>query len=355
MEGISSWASFARVTGQVLATQTRLDEVHRQIGSGKRAQTFGGLGAATPASIDGRAALGQLDAFQRAIVQTETRLTVMQTVLGRLGAIAGEGIERVIQQFGVFPPPLSVLNAEANTLLEEVRTLLNTAVDGDYLFNGRRTQDPPVPADIAASGMYAGIQTALGTLAPGNAAAVIATTFSLASSDAAGTTPFSAYLSTAPGLTEARLSVRIDIGFEVAWGLKANANGSAVSDPPTTGSAVRDLLRGLTILANLTEAQRTAAPDDFLEVLESVRAGLVSAKSALAAEAGALGETQGLLAATRARHESLRIVHEKQVGDAEDADLGELSIRRALLQSQLEASFRLIASLRELTLARFLG
>lgn len=355
MEAISSWASFARLTDQVFATQTRLDLVHRQIGSGKVAQTFGGLGAATPASIDGRAALGEIDSFQRAIVQTESRLTVMQTVLDRLGAIAGEGIERVIQQFGVFPPPLAVLNDEANTLLEEVRTLLNTAVDGDYLFNGRRTQEPPVPAAISISGLYAGIQAALGSLAPGNAATVIATTFSLASSNASGVTPFSSYLSAPPGLTEARLSVRVDIGFEVAWGVKANANGAAVSDPPTTGSAVRDLIRGLTILANVNEAQRTAAPDDFRQVLESVRAGLASAKAALAAEAGALGETQKLLAATRSRHEDLRIVAEKQVGDAEDADLGELSIRRSLLQSQLEASFRIIASLRELTLARFLG
>lgn len=355
MEAISSWASFARLTGQVLATQARLDQVQRQIGSGKVAQTYGGLGAATPSSIDGRAALGQVESFQRAIVQTETRLTVMQTVLDRLGAIAGEAIERVIQQFGVFPPPLAVLNDEAGTALEEVRTLLNTAVDGDYLFNGRRTQDPPVPAEISASGLYAGIQAALGALAPGNAATVIGATFSLASSNAAGTTPFSAYLSTAPGLTEARLSVRIDIGFEVAWGIKANANAAAASAPPTTGSAVRDLLRGLTILANVTEAQRTAAPDDFREVLESVRAGLVSAKAALAAEAGALGETQRLIAATRERHESLRIVYETQVGEAEDADLGELSIRRALLQGQLEASFRLVASLRELTLARFIG
>lgn len=355
MEAISSWASFARLTGQVLATQTRLDQVHRQIGSGKVAQTYGGLGAATPTSVYGRAALGQIESFQRAIVQTETRLTVMQTVLDRLGAIAGEGVERVIQQFGVFPPPLSVLNDEANTLIEEVRTLLNTAVDGDYLFNGRQSQDLPVPAEIAASGMYTGIQAALGTLAPGNAAAVIATTFSLASSNAAGTTPFSSYLSTAPGLTEGRLSVRIDLGFEVAWGMKANANATATSAPPTTGSAVRDLLRGLAILANVTEAQRSTAPDDFREVLESVRAGLVSAKTALAAEAGALGETQRLLAATRERHESVRIVLEKQVGEAEDADLGELSIRRALLQGQLEASFRLVASLRELTLARFLG
>ena len=355
MEAISSWSSYARLTSSVLATQTRLDLVHRQIGSGKVAQTFGGLGPATPASIDGRAALGQLDAFQRAITQTETRAQVMQTVLARLTAIADQGVERVIQQFGVFPPPLSVLNSEAQTLLEEVRTLLNTAVDGDHLFNGRETQNAPVPNPVAASGMYTGIQAALGTLAPGNAPVVIATTFTLASSNAATITPFSPYLSTAPGLTEPRLSVRIDVDFEVAWGLKANANATAVSAAPTSGSAVRDLLRGLAILANITEAQRTAAPDDFREVLESVRAGLVSARDGLAAEAGALGETQRVLEETRARHETLRIVHTKQVGEAEDADLGELSIRRALLQSQLEASFRLLASLRELTLARFLG
>ena len=354
MDPVSSWGFLTRVTANALATKGRLATVVEQVGSGRKAETFGGLGSAALASIEGRAGLARTEAFRRAIIVTEPRLEVMQTVYARLVEISKSVTERLIAQFGVFPPPLPVLNGEANALLDEVRTLLNTAVDGDFLFNGRDSGNPPVPQEITASGMHAQIATALNSLAPGNAAVVLATMNASAASNAPGTTPFSTYLSTAPGLTETRLSVRIDVDLDVAWGVKANANAVAVSAPPTTGSAVRDLLLVLSAVANLSEAQRSAAPDDFQDVLASLRERVVSARDAFAQEAGALGVTQKLVTEVKQRHEAAEIVFARVMSGAEDADLAELATRRALLEAQLEANFRLVASLKELSLANFL-
>jgi len=355
MDQIASWSLLTRVTDSALSARGRLANVLQQIGSGRKAETFGGLGDSATASIDGRAGIGRLEAFRRAIDLTSTRLEIMQSVYARLVEISKSATERLIQQFGVFPPPLSVLNGEAAALLEEVRSLLNSAVDGDFLFNGRDSANPPLPQPITTSGMFSQIQAQLNSLAPGNAPTVISQIFVSASSNMGGTTPFSPYLSNPPGLTEARLSVRIDLDLEVAWGVKANANAVASSSAPTTGSAVRDLLLALSAIANLSDAQRAAAPDDFREVLSTLRATLVSARDALASESGAFGLTQTVLKETRKRHEALAVVFHRVASEAEDADLARLATQRALLETQLEANFRIVASLRQLSLANFLS
>lgn len=362
MNPVSAWGHHAALVVEALQTRSRLDAVERQIATGKNAQTFGELGHLAGLSIDARAALGHVDAFEAAIDRTRPRVETTQAILNRLMDIAQTGLDRVHQQFGVFPPPLSVVAAEAGKLLEEIRGLLNTAVDGDLLFNGTATQAngipnwaPTIPQPIAASGMFAGIQAQMTGLSPGSANAVIAATLALAASNAPGVTPFSAWLSSPAGLAEARLSVRVDVALDIAWGFKANQNAVAVSAPPTTGAAIRDLIWGISILAAADETQRANAPQDFADVLQAVRAGLSSARAALAEEAGHLGTVQNRLDALKRHHETSRILLEKQIASVEDADLAALATRRSLLQTQLEASFRVLAALRELTLARFLG
>ena len=174
------------------------------------------------------------------------------------------------------PGSLSLVAARARAAMVEVGQLLNSRSNGEYLFGGSDFANPPVPDPdgLPTSGMARQIAGAVATLGGGNAAAVAAATRAAAMDDAAGVTPFSAFLSDpASGLVEPRRSVPVGDGQSAPYGISANRNGGAASTGETTGSWARDLLRGLASIAALGPAQ-AASPDDFRALADTIRQGL---------------------------------------------------------------------------------
>jgi hypothetical protein len=139
------------------------------------------------------------------------------------------------------PASIPLAAARARAALVEVGHLLNAWEGGEYLFGGSDSANPPVPAPNAlpASGFAAQIAGAVGTLGGGNAAAVAAATRAAAASDAAGTTPFSAFLSSGPGLAEPRRSVPAEDGALVPYGCRPTATPRRrrAAKPPAPGRA----------------------------------------------------------------------------------------------------------------------
>lgn len=355
MTPVSTLTAYLRQATLATELRARLDQTDARIGSGYRARSLSELGADALVSIDGRKAIGLADSFIKTIDQARPRLETSMSVLDRVGALAQQGIDSVMRQFGATPPPLSIVAADAARALQELQSLMNEAVNGQYLFNGRASQSPPMPGDILTSGAFTQIQTQMNGLAPGNANAVIAATVASASSNAPGVTPFDVYISTAPGLTEAPIDAAVDVNLSIRIGLKANVNADAISTAPnTTGSFVRDIFRGLAILASVTNAQRAAAPADFDQVLEDVRRTLDDAFRASQQEAGGLGQVAANLDAVRRRHDAMRDTLKGSVARVEDTDIAAESAKRALLDTQIQATYRLLVSRRELNLANFI-
>jgi flagellar hook-associated protein 3 FlgL len=118
-------------------------------------------------------------------------------------------------------------------------------------------------------------------------------------------------------------------------------------------------MRGLAVLGSLDEGMtdiddQALAGDDFEELLLGISRSLQSAVKTLEEERGALGVAEQRLEALKQRHLDTVVVLKAQVGKVEDVDLAEVSSRLQLLQTQLEMSYRLIAGLRDLSLARYL-
>jgi flagellin-like hook-associated protein FlgL len=172
--------------------------------------------------------------------------------------------------------------------------------------------------------------------------------------DSAGVTPFSAFLSDpATGSSEPRRSVPAEDGTLVPYGILANRNAAASSSGETTGSWVRDLLRGLASMAALTPEQ-TASPQDFRDFVVVIRDGMKSAISALADEAGALGLTEARLEGMQKRHEAVQITLQAQLSDIQEVDMAEVLSRLQATRTVLEASYAAIGRLGTLALAHFL-
>jgi flagellin-like hook-associated protein FlgL len=237
-----------------------------------------------------------------------------------------------------------------------VASLLNETHGGTHVFAGQDGANPPVPqaAGILSSGFATAIAAAVAGLATNGAAATIAATLATGSSNAPGTSPFSDALSQpAAAVNALATSVPVGEGERIGTGIQASANAEATSTgAATTGSYMRDILRGLATLGALDGAQAGTA--DFAALVEDVRAGLEGAVTALSVDAGVLGDRQAALQARRDRLDAAATVLAKGISAAEDVDMAETLSALSLAQTQLQASYQLLAGLPALSLVRFL-
>lgn len=314
----SEGALLARLADNGATIRRQLDIATTQSSTGRIAEGYAGLGVGAKTSLDLRPQVTHAAAWQANIDGATGRLGVAQSALSSISAIAADFFAKAGTLNGLVPSEADSIAAAARVALQQVSQLLNSKVGDTYVFAGQDTGNPPIP-DTSVSAV---------------SRAVLA-------SDTA-TAPFSASLgAVAP-------TVEVGEGQRVQVGLLANSNTLVASAAPTTGSYMRDILRAL---ATLTTA--TAGPG--LQALAAdTRARLGSAVGAIAVESGALGDVQSSMAARRTQLGETVTALNTQLSGAEDVDLAATLTRVSLLQSQLQVSYRLIAGVKDLSLAHYL-
>ena len=346
----------ARIGLNATQLRDRITVLGEQISTGRKGKTYAAIGSDAPKAMDLRGEIGRRETYQSTINLTLSKVRVSQDVLDRIGAIAEKFTANTAKLLGgAKPQEIQIQAAQAEAAMAEVATLLNEQFNGEYLFGGSDSRNPPIPTPqtIATSGMGAAIKTQVGTLNGSNVTAVLADTKSLAQSNAVGTTPFSVFLSTGPGATEARTNILGNDNDRVAYGIHANRNAAIVSTGETTGSWARDLLRGLASIAGLTP-DKAQLGNDYTTFVTTVRKGLESAVDALALERGSLGLTETRLQGMASFQESVSTSLTLQLSNLEEVDMAKTITSFQTTQSQLEASYRAIAMAQQLSLTRFL-
>lgn len=307
-----------RLLAHSAAVRGQLTIANEQVATGRIAETHAGLGAGARVSLDLRPQVAHEEAWQANISGASGRLAVTQDALKSIGAIASDLFARTNVLNGLNEGDAENVAMLAKQGLERVAQLLNTRVGDTYVFAGQDTGNPPIP-DTSPS--------------------VLAAALLASDTDPA---PFSTTLGTAVP------TIEVGEGERVAVGLLANRNTLAPGVAPTTGSFMRDILRGLATLSTLSNGPglQAAAAD--------TRARLSSAISTLGMEAGSLGNIQAGLATRQSQSAAVVLALRAQVSDAEDVDLASALTRVSALQTQLQASYQVIAGARDLTLARYL-
>jgi flagellar hook-associated protein 3 FlgL len=261
---------------------------------------------------------------------------------------------------------IDTIAASARDALRQVAGLLDTQDGGVYVFAGQDTGNPPVPnpdriTDTTANptGFFATISSAVSQLGqPGHDAATVAQA-TLAAARYTGVagppSPFSNFLSKndPPALP----SVQVGQNLTETTGLSASHNGlipSTVDDgsSTTTGSYMRDVLRGLATIGSLSSSQANVA--GFQDLVQNTRTSMSGAIGAMARDAGVLGNVQSSLTATQSRLADTQTALTGQVSSAEEVDMAAALSKLTQVQTQMQASYQLIATLNGLSLAKFL-
>jgi flagellar hook-associated protein 3 FlgL len=308
----------AALAGDSSAIRTQLDTALQQESTGRVSDSFSGLGSAARVSLDLAPSVAHLQTWQSNIDAATTRLDVTQSALTQISQIASSFYAQTNNINSIGTSEVSSIAADAKLALQQVAQLVNTKSGDTYVFAGQDTTNPPIPNTDPAI-VSAGILATPAT-----------------------TAPFSTTLGTAVP------TVEVGDGQTVQIGLLANQNTLSTSTGTTTGSYMKDILQSLATLAGLTDgptAQTTAA---------TVRSQLQSAIGALSNEQGALGDIESSLKTRQTTLAATQTAVTAQVSNVQDVDLAATLTKVQSLQTQLQASYQVIAGVKTLNLSNFL-
>ena len=354
---VSSMANnglLAQLVADSNATQKQLDKLTQQSASGQVADTYGGLGNAAAVSIDLRPQMAQVSAWQQNISTATGTLSTTQSVLGQLESIATNFSTQALSESMQSSSGVSDVAIQAKSALQQVTALLNTQVDGQYTFAGTDSTNPPVSAanlDTFTNSVATQVVTmdsSTDTTALVNKLVTQASkaTFAYPGSSANGTSTPSAMLTP---IGEGENTPTAFIAGVNSFAPQTTAGSNGIT---STGSYVRDLVAGLAALAGLTASP---APPGTLETFGvAVSQLLQGANTAIANEEAGFGELQSKLTTQSSDLSDTLTNLTTQVSGAENVNMAATATALAQVQTQLQASFQLIAGMKQLTLTTYL-
>ena len=122
----------------------QLDDLQRQLGTGKRSDTYAGLGLDRGLAVGLRSRLSALEAFESSITHVDVRINLAQTALGRLADIGRTVKSAAFQSSNISGTGTTIAQTTAYASLNEMLGLLNTQAGDRYIFSGREAEQPSV-------------------------------------------------------------------------------------------------------------------------------------------------------------------------------------------------------------------
>lgn len=313
---IGTFSSQQLLVDTTLRTQVRYAETELQVATGKKSQTFGGLGQDATRITNLKNEIGKSEQFIANIDNVSKRLNLMEFGLEQIDDFAREMRSLIRSSLNGDAADTNNLQELAQQFLNQITEIMNLRDDSRYLFAGGKTDTQPV--DLA-NGVY--------TVPAGP--------------------PFDATADTGYYDGDASIAeVRIDDNLVVQYGILASE------------SAFEKIIRSLDHVAQttfgnpITAAQTTMLNDAITTLTEAV-------------EDNGVNKTVGELAADvvldirfldsqRDKHQQYINFTTETVADVENVNTAEAITRLNFQEVQLQASYQLIARVGSLSLTNFL-
>jgi flagellar hook-associated protein 3 FlgL len=141
---------------------SQLDTLSEQLGTGDASQTYSGLGSQAGLALELGAQLSAISGYSNTTTDVGTTLGVEQSVLGELANV-GSSVTQAVSQQGPFTLDnngQTAIQQTAANYLDQIFSLLNTQVGGNYLFSGSAVNQPAVAATnqiLNGNGAQAGL------------------------------------------------------------------------------------------------------------------------------------------------------------------------------------------------------
>jgi flagellar hook-associated protein 3 FlgL len=140
--------------GVISKMQDRFADLQMQLGTGMKASTLADMGRDLPMSLSVRSRLTKIEGYSANIDTVNLRLSFLDKTMARFDKIEGEARNSAVQgQYGTNNINMATLPSLSKARLDELVTLLNSDINGRYLFGGSNTDTAPLPdTDVLLDG-----------------------------------------------------------------------------------------------------------------------------------------------------------------------------------------------------------
>ncbi len=374
MVGVSTLGQYLDQISRLKSQQTTMGDLSNQISSGKKTQTLSGLGSDIMRTTRARTGVNSLETYIDNIKNAERRIKLMTTAIAELKAQTKNvtGFLTTAVQEGDYPD-LETIKSMTSNVYDFIMDIMNQ-VDGDrYLFGGGDTSQSP----INNGGLFS---SALGQFVPDESdlsnPPLVASGFIGDWGD--GTITTEQFIAAYRGTTDTVLGYSNAITTNTAGKTQVRVNDNSEFDYTTlaNNSAMRDIVLALGVLKSLPPVEyspgalndptvTTIAEDtppfppaekqeNFFQVLNDLTSMLNKAVTNLDQESFRLAQVQSQITIVKNTHTEQINTYKDIIGDIEDVDITEASVKITQMQTQIQASFQITAMLSQLTLANFL-
>jgi flagellar hook-associated protein 3 FlgL len=149
------FGAYGRSPAEALVRARReLTELQRQMVTGMRSDTYGGLGIERRSSLDARGKLASIEGFMSTIGTADLRVKMMVQNLEQLAKLGAETKSDImLTQFELLGDGRTFMQKNAEARLKEAIDLLNADMAGRRLFSGRAVdKNPVVSYDLIMNG-----------------------------------------------------------------------------------------------------------------------------------------------------------------------------------------------------------
>lgn len=325
-----------RLSQQFLLNVLRgqMDDAQRMSTTGKKTTTIAGFGYnSASASISYRNKNNLLDVYTNNLSIAKTRYDITDKAMTSITDTARDVLSQLRSQLQTTVPNAAILSDNAKAQLQTITEKLNTQIDGQYVFSGTST-DQAAFTDMNELLTNVGAVVSAALVDPATTpASVVASTKAIASADLG--------LSTA-GISATPMTFRADDNTTLTYNVSAGAPGFS------------DIMRGMAIVANLPQPTTAAEQANYWDMINSAINLLESGATAVDTYQAQMGGQAKVVENLISNHRDTKVAIETYIGQVEDVDMAEAALKFANLKTQLEASYNIIAQMKDLSLINYI-
>lgn len=307
MTRISNFVQHQSLLAELQKTNERIYKSQMQISTGKLAQQYKDIPQETGVLLSAKRVETRTAQYQTTVKQLANRLDMQNVSLEQFASTAGDLRQALLD--GISLGSGQVVMEEVDGAFRQALAVLNTKLDGNYIYGGTRTDQAPVNA---------------ASLSDLIAAPTISTVFDN---------------------NAQRIGVEVDTGQTLQYNFLADEVGQELMDSMKRIAEFNAGPNG-PFAAHLTEAQRAFLTNEAV-TLKTITENLnqIVARN---------GQYQNEVEDAGIRHESTTTAIKTFISDIEDADVAAAVTNLNQNQVVLEATARLIADLRRSSLLDYL-
>lgn len=358
MTNISTLGQALDQITRIKSMQTSLATLQYQVASGKKTNLFKGLGTDVIFSERSRADFTKLDNYINNINVADRRMKLMENALNEMQEQTRNVVNALQVQTQQGEIELESIGDLAGNVYEFLVSLVNSQ-DGDrYLFGGAETLDKPL-TDTGTLSTHLNTQFSLWLATTTDNQQLIDSFKDMAQLPDV----VSGYSPALASGNAKGVYVRTDERSELDYTVLANDSG------------IRDILVAVSMVKTMTQnidevtldpsddplttitppgATNPERNDNYYTVLNEATDMMVFALDRLDTLRFELSQKQAQIAQVQENHKNEQATLLATISDVEDVDLNETAVKLNALQVQLEASFRVTASLQGLSLVNFI-